>query len=176
MSDTRNHADTATHPTWAEWSQAVQRHGGDSAELPPHHPRCLGCGPANPHGHHLRALRGKDGVFAYHVFDERHIGAPGIAHGGAVATIVDDLFGFLLYVVGELAVTRCLNVEYLRPVLLNIPYSLCAELTSREGRKLHLRAQIENAAGQVVAISTAMFVVVDLEHFTIAQPGTQAPR
>ena len=44
-------------------------------------------------------------------FEDRHVGAPGIAHGGAVATVFDDLFGFLLYAVAELAVTRSLQVD-----------------------------------------------------------------
>jgi acyl-coenzyme A thioesterase PaaI-like protein len=157
-----------SNPTLADWMRSTRMQEAGSAELPPHHPHCLGCGPANPHGHHLRATRYGEGVSAHHVFDERHVGAPGIAHGGAVATVFDDLFGFLLYVVGELAVTRKLEVEYLAPVLLNTPYCLRADLLSRYGRKLRLRATVNDQNGRVVATSTALFVVVDPGHFTAA--------
>ena len=39
-------------------------------------------------------------------------GAPEIAHRGAVATVIDDLYGFVLYIVGTPAVTRELTVDY----------------------------------------------------------------
>lgn len=83
----------------ARWNEKFRPHA-DGAQLPPHHPHCLACGPDNPHGHHLTVRRRGEEVHATHVFDERHVGAPGIAHGGAVATVLDDLFGFLLYLTG----------------------------------------------------------------------------
>src|SRR3546814_4922570 len=72
------------------------------------------------------------GVSAVHRFDHRQEGAPGITHGGLVAAAFDDLFGFLLYRVGELAVTRSLTVEYLRPVLLGVSYEFIAHISSEE--------------------------------------------
>ncbi|MGA8257612.1 MAG: PaaI family thioesterase [Nocardioides sp.] len=99
------------------------------------------------------------------MFDKRHVGAPGIAHGGAVATVVDDLFGFLLYVVGELAVTRNLNVEYLAPVRLGVPYQCQAELAQRERRKLFMNARVKDQGGLVVVTARALFLTVDVAHF-----------
>jgi hypothetical protein len=61
-----------------------------------------------------------------HVFDRRQGGAPGLAPGGAVAAACDDLFGFLLYTVGEPAVTRSLEIGYRRPVELGVPYRIRA--------------------------------------------------
>lgn len=136
--------------------------------LPAHHPECLGCGQDNPHGHHLQVVRDGDRVRTRHVFDARHVGAPGIAHGGAVATVLDDLFGFLLYVVGDVAVTRHLEVGYRAPVLLGVPYLLEAELERREGRKLFVAARGVDEQGGLVVESKALFVVVALEHFTQA--------
>ncbi|MCJ0981040.1 PaaI family thioesterase, partial [Rhodococcus sp. ARC_M12] len=98
-----------------------------------------------------------------------HVGAPGIAHGGAVATVLDDLFGFLLYTVGELAVTRRLELDYLAPVLLGTPYVLRAAVRSRDGRKLDLTATMDDAQGRSVATATALFVVVEVEHFMQSQ-------
>lgn len=138
--------------------------------LPAHHPLCLGCGTQNPHGHHLRVQRSGESVVASHVFDARHVGAPGIAHGGAVATVFDDLFGFALYLVGELAVTRTLTVTYSRPVLLDTPYVLSAWVVSRTGRSLHIAGEIRAHHGsQAIARAEAEFVVVSLEHFTRAR-------
>lgn len=147
--------------TWA----ASFRAPAEATELPAHHELCLGCGPENPHGHHLVAWREADGVVAEHSFDTRHVGAPGIAHGGAVATVMDDLFGFLLYVVGTLAVTRTLQVDYRAPVLLGQRYALRADLLRREGRRMYMEATMGHGH-TIVAEASAVFVAVEHTHFT----------
>jgi acyl-coenzyme A thioesterase PaaI-like protein len=147
-----------------DWADGFAR-DHQARDPPPHHAHCLGCGPENPHGHHLQVWREGDAVQTRHVFDERHVGAPGIAHGGAVATVLDDLFGFLLYRIGEPAVTRHLEVGYRAPVLLGTPYLLDARLQRREGRKLFVRGQGIDEAGALVVEATAVFVVVGREHF-----------
>lgn len=80
----------------ADWATGFDLRATPADALPPHHVECLGCGPGNPHGHHLHVRRDGGRVVSEHVFDARHVGAPGIAHGGAVAAVVDDLFGFVL--------------------------------------------------------------------------------
>lgn len=137
----------------------------DGSELPAHHDHCLGCGPDNPHGHQLQAVRQGDGVQAQHTFDSRHVGAPGIVHGGAVATVIDDLYGFLLYLEGGPAVTRQLVVDYRAPVLIGTTYRLDAHVTRRDGRKLFVAASVTESQGGPVVSSTAVFVKVDVEHF-----------
>jgi acyl-coenzyme A thioesterase PaaI-like protein len=144
----------------------------DGARLASHHANCLGCGEDNPHGHHLEVRRAGDGVVAAHAFDHRHEGAPGIAHGGALATVIDDLYGFLQYLVGGPAVTRRLEIEYLQPVLLDVTYRLEAHLTGRDGRRLQVEATITDPEGQRVLTSTAMFVLVDVTHFAAAYART----
>lgn len=150
----------------AGWRAGNHAQQSDRAALPSHHAHCLGCGRDNPHGHHLVVRRDGDlAVTAVHQFDERHVGAPGIAHGGAVATVFDDLYGFLLYSIGDLAVTRNLEVEYLRPVRLNHEYRFRAVVEKRVGRKIRMSASLESLAGGVTATSRALFVVVEVEHF-----------
>ena len=150
----------------AGWDKVQSRRPPDGTVLPSHHAQCLGCGAENPHGHHLVVTRdGPNAVAATHTFDTRHVGAPGIAHGGAVATVFDDLFGFLLYSIGDLAVTRKLEVEYLRPVLLDVDYMLRATIAERAGRKIHMTATLEDAKGGPAARSSALFVTVDIAHF-----------
>jgi acyl-coenzyme A thioesterase PaaI-like protein len=150
----------------AGWDQVQSRHQPDGTVLPSHHAQCLGCGAENPHGHRLVVTRdGPNAVAATHTFDTRHVGAPGIAHGGAVATVFDDLYGFLLYSIGDLAVTRKLDVEYLSPVLLDVEYTLRASIAESAGRKIHLAATLQASDGALVARSGALFVTVDRDHF-----------
>ena len=80
---------TAQEASIASWLAGFAVTDGD--RLPPHHPRCLGCGPDNPHGHHLEVRRDGDSVRTGYVFDSRHMGAPGIAHGGGPRSNAADV-------------------------------------------------------------------------------------
>jgi acyl-coenzyme A thioesterase PaaI-like protein len=134
--------------------------------LPPHYVGCLGCGPQSPHGYHLQVRRdGERSVVAEHLFTVEQTGAPGIAHGGAVATVVDDVLGFLLYVVDDAAVTRRLVVEYLRPVLVGTSYVVRARVDRVEGRKLFFSCEGTGPDGVVAFRGEGLFIVVDVSHF-----------
>ena len=141
--------------------------------LPPHYPTCLGCGPDAEQGYHLQVRLDGDAVVGEHVFEPRQSGAPGIAHGGAVATVLDDLLGYLLYVARVPGVTRHLAVEYLRPVLVGMPYALRGTLEQRDGRKLWVTATCTAPDGTVVATARGLFIAVEVSHFGAALDGGQ---
>ena len=147
--------------------RAVVEALGDPAAvaLPPHYPTCLGCGPDATQGFHLQVRREGDEVVAEHVFEPRHSGAQGIAHGGAVATVVDDVLGFLLYVARAPGVTRRLEVDYLKPVLVGVPYVVRGRLDRRDGRKLFVSCEGTDPQGTVAFRGTGLFIVVALSHF-----------
>jgi acyl-coenzyme A thioesterase PaaI-like protein len=112
-----------------------------------------------------------DEVHCTYTFTPRHEGAPGIAHGGAVAALVDDVCGGLLFVVREPAVTRKLEVEYLKPVLVGVTYSLVARVDRREGRKLFISCEGTDPEGGLTFRGGGLFLVVDLSHFDAATRG-----
>lgn len=80
-----------------------------------HH--CFGCGPAHPTGLHVRCFKTGDGV-ASPVFIAKHYeGPPGAAHGGIVATYLDEILaGAVVQGTGRIGVTGELTVRYRRPV------------------------------------------------------------
>ena len=140
----------------------------DGGALPAHYPTCLGCGPHAEQGFGLQVHREGDQVVAEHVFEPRHSGAPGIAHGGAVATVVDDVLGFLLYLAHVPGVTRTLDVEYLKPVVVGVPYTVRGRLDRREGRKLWVSCTGTGPDGVQAFRGRGLFLAVDLAHFTDA--------
>ena len=141
---------------------------GDDGPLPPHYPTCLGCGPDAEQGFHLEVRRDGDAVVTEHVFERRHSGAPGIAHGGAVATVVDDVLGFLLYLEQIPGVTRMLEVEYVRPVLVGVPYDVRGRVDERDGRKVWVSCSGRDADGVEAFRAKGLFLEVRLEHFSQA--------
>lgn len=148
--------------------------------LPPHYLTCLGCGPSSSQGFHLQVRRDGHEVVADYVFDERHSGAPGIAHGGAVAVavaaVVDDLLGFLLYVLRKPGVTRRLEVDYLKPVLLGVRYTIRGRVERESGRQIWVACEAADAQGATTFTGIGLLIAVELSHFTSATSGAgQAP-
>ena len=132
--------------------------------IPPHHDNCLGCGPGNPAGFALQMHAVGGCVVATTHLDHRHEGAPGLAHGGAVATLLDDLFGGVLVMLETPAVTGNLTVDFRAPVPLRVPLQLEGRCTSQLGRKLTMRGTLRRD-GELLAEATALFLQVDLRHF-----------
>lgn len=152
------------HPQADRFLTALQDGGWRDGEvLPSHQPGCYGCGEANPAGFNLSAVASEDGgVRVEHTFDDRFLGAPGLVHGGALAAILDDVYGMVL--IRELvpAVTMDLAVSYRRPIHLDEPCVLAGRLVERDGRDLHLEASIEQHDA-VKVTSTARFRILDPE-------------
>jgi uncharacterized protein (TIGR00369 family) len=137
---------------------------------PFHHAGCLGCGTANPNtmGIHVRAEGGR--VVGHVRFDEHQAGAPGFAHGGAVATVLDDALGSIPLLMGTVAVTANLSVDYRAPVLLGTTLDIAAWPMRSQGRKFFVAGELREPDGKLVAEATALFVVVEPEHFERGTP------
>lgn len=113
-------------------------------------------------GLRLRVVDG--GVEGRVHFDRRQEGAPGFAHGGAVATVLDDAFGSVLVVVEKPAVTANLTVDFRAPVFLDRDLLVHAWCERIEGRKIHLAGELREHR-TVLAEARALFVEVDIDHF-----------
>lgn len=146
-------------------NEPAERH-----HLPSHHPNCFGCGEDNPCGLKLKMWRDGERVRGEVVFGTSHEGAPGLAHGGAVAAAFDDALGFVLYIVEAPAVTARLEVDYRKPVMLNRSYELDGWVERRDGRKLFLRIEARDEGGELVAEGKGLFLQVPMEHFLQAMP------
>jgi len=93
---------------------------------------CFGCSPANAAGLRLRFRRLGERVVARHVIAERFHGAPGVAHGGIVATILDEVSCAAVHLVADQWVmTGELTVRYERPCPVETPLEARAAITDR---------------------------------------------
>lgn len=135
--------------------------------LAPHYSGCFGCGPDSAQGLRANAFAVAvvREVSTSYVFGEEHSGIPGIAHGGLVATLVDDLCGHLPDVTDRRAVTRHLAVSYLKPVLVGVRYDVVARVDADEGRKLFVYCEGRSPEGELTFRGDALFVVVETAYF-----------
>jgi acyl-coenzyme A thioesterase PaaI-like protein len=140
---------------------------------------CFGCGPANPQGLHLTFTT--DTADPEHItattqiqLDRMHEGPPGHIHGGIVAALLDEAMSKLNRPLNVLAMTRHMEVDYLRPAPLYQPLVLTARHLSRDGRKLFHQAELQRPDGTVLARSKGLFIALDEKILTAA--GFTAPQ
>ena len=136
--------------------------------LPPHYVRCFGCGPEQAHGLHLRVRVGEGAtILATFTVTEAHTGAPGLAHGGVLATAMDEALGFVAGLQRRPAVTGKLEVEFARPVPIGTELHISARGLGDHGRKLYVagEARLGSPDGDVAVRAAGLFIVVPVEHF-----------
>src|SRR5215831_7015123 len=114
--------------------------------------RCFGCGQANDVGLHLEFFRAEDGaVVSFATVPDTYEGPPGYLHGGIIATLLDEAMSKSVRARGIVAMTRRLEVEYLRPVPSGSPIRIQGRVTQSEGRKHWVEAKILDESGTVLA-------------------------
>ena len=91
-------------------------------------------------------------------------GAPGRAHGGTVAALLDEVMGFVLSIHATPAYTGRLTVTYRAPTPLGVELEMRARLRSRHGRKLRIEAHARHDTS-LVAQAEGLFIAVDPERF-----------
>jgi uncharacterized protein (TIGR00369 family) len=124
---------------------------------------CFACGPENPDGMKLHFFFDEAAHLAicHFTLDRRYQGPPMHAHGGIIATILDEAMGKVNKLREVIGLTRHMEVQYLKPVPLGKPLTVTARekhITSREHTNA---AEITNEQGEMLARSTATFVIVD---------------
>ena len=123
--------------------------------------RCFGCGEANATGLRLEFFLAGDGsVVSLPAGPGRFEGPQGFLHGGIIATLLDEAMSKSLRVKGFTAMTRHIEVEYLRPVPSKAPIRLESRVVQSEGRKHRSEARILNAAGGELATAKGLFIEV----------------
>jgi acyl-coenzyme A thioesterase PaaI-like protein len=130
-------------------------------------------GRSSPWGVDLEVHRHGNEIEAILTLRSAHEGAPERSHGGIVAGLFDDVFGFVLDVVQEAAFTGELTIRYEAPTPLHRPIACRGRLARREGRKLFIEGELVDLTteGQpVVARGRATFISVDPSVF---DDGTQ---
>lgn len=123
--------------------------------------RCFGCGEDNSVGLHLHFRLEPDGsVSAEATPGTSYEGPPGHLHGGIIATLLDETMSKANRASGEIALTRQLQVEYLRPIPSTQPVRLHGHVERIEGRKLWTEATIQDAEGNTLATGKGFFISV----------------
>ena len=133
---------------------------------------CFACGPDNPQGLHLTFVIDPEKVTttAHVELTRLHEGPPGYIHGGIIATLMDEAMSKLNRPLNVLAMTRHMEVDYLRPAPLHRPLILIGTHLSREGRKLFHKAELQLPDGTVLARGKGLFIAITEKHLVATNP------
>ncbi len=124
---------------------------------------CFGCGVDNPQSMRLKFTydAARDRFICRFRLTRRYSGPPGYAHGGIIATILDEAMAKMNRAKQILAVTSQMSVDYLKPVPLNQPLIAESRETKVSGRRRFRAADITNQSGVVLAHATGVFITID---------------
>lgn len=124
--------------------------------------RCFGCGGANDGGMKLTFDQdnARRKIVGHFVLGERYQGGGGMAHGGIIATLLDEAMGKACRFREVRAVTAELSVEYLKPVSVSEEIIVEGWETEQKGRNLFHVGEIRSVAGDVLARGRGRFVVI----------------
>jgi len=129
-------------------------------EVAPHH--CFACGTLNTNGLGLVLHVEPRRAWTELVLQQRFQGWDGIAHGGILCTILDEVMAWSLVGEDNWGLTARLNVEFRKPVEVGRPIRAEGWIT-RSRRRLNDTAArlIDTGTGQELATATGVYVAAD---------------
>jgi uncharacterized protein (TIGR00369 family) len=125
---------------------------------------CFACGSLNPDGLRLRFEYPEPGrCQAEIVLPRKFQGWQGIAHGGIVATLLDEAFahaagGAARGVNGEGAVTAEMTILFKKPVPIGVLVFLEGRVSAVRGRLIECESTLRDAAGKELAAGRGKLV------------------
>ena len=123
-------------------------------------------GRSSPWGLDIEVRRVERDAVATLTLRAAHEGAPTRSHGGVVAALFDDLYGFVLQIEGQTGFTGELSVRYEAGVPIGEPLACRVRLERQDGRKLFMTGElVVVATDEQLATSRATFITIDPSMF-----------
>ncbi len=133
---------------------------GQAFELVPH--SCFACGTLNEHGLGLRIHVEPGRSWTELKLESRFEGWEGIAHGGILCTILDEVMAWALVGEDNWGVTARMAVEFRKPVPVGTSLRADGWVTRSRRRLVETEARIIDAAsGAELATATGVYVAAD---------------
>jgi acyl-coenzyme A thioesterase PaaI-like protein len=129
-------------------------------EVAPHN--CFACGSLSEHGMQLDLHVDGDRCWTELELADRFQGWDGIAHGGIVCTILDEVMAWSLAATDNWGLTARMTVDFKRPVPLGTPVRAEGWMTRQRRRLVDTAARlVDVASGELLATAEAVYVAAD---------------
>jgi uncharacterized protein (TIGR00369 family) len=122
---------------------------------------CFGCGSKNPHGLQMKFLADNQAVYSHVVVPSHLTGWNDMVHGGILSTILDEIMAWsAIYLLKQVAVTKSMTVEFLRPVLAGEELKVIGRVLNQPNeREAIMEGLVHKATGELCTRSEAIFSV-----------------
>lgn len=132
-------------------------------EFLPDHGLCFVCGKSNPKSIGIAwQIATGNHIFASFEFSDFQQGPPGFVHGGASAAVLDEAMGLAVLHSGYKVVTANLSVDYRKPIPLEKPVRIQAEMSGKNGRRILATGEILLPDGSVAVSAKGIYVETNL--------------
>ena len=131
-------------------------------EVKPHH--CFACGTLNEHGLQLDLHVEPQRAWAELVYDKRFEGWDGIAHGGILATVLDEVMAWSLAGEDNWGMTARMSIDFRKPVEVGQAIRADGWITKSRRRLVETEGRIvDTATGTVLVTATGLYLAADEE-------------
>lgn len=103
---------------------------------------------------------GEPTLYAKAWFGSKTMGPPGHVHGGAMAATLDEAMGAAAWMNDHKCVAATIKINFVAMLPVETETIVEARIDRIDGRKIHLRAEIRNPSGLVVAEGSGLFVIL----------------
>lgn len=128
-------------------------------ELAPHN--CFACGALNVTGIRLLLHVERGRAWTDVTLDARFQGWDGMAHGGIICAILDEVMAWALVGEDNWGVTARMSVDFKRPVAIGQPVRAFGDVTRSRRRLVDTSGRIVDADGVVLASGVGLYVSAD---------------
>jgi acyl-coenzyme A thioesterase PaaI-like protein len=131
-------------------------------EVAPHH--CFACGTTNVHGLGLVLHVEPRSAWTEFTLRRDFQGWDGIAHGGIIATVLDEVMAWSLAGSDDWGFTARMAIEFRRPVPIGVTLRAEGSISQHRRRVIQTSARLVNVEdGQLLASATGSYVAADAE-------------
>jgi acyl-coenzyme A thioesterase PaaI-like protein len=116
---------------------------------------CFGCSTTNPASLGIVLASTPDGAEGRVRFGPDAEGAPGLVHGGLLATFADEVMGYVAHGGNAVRLTTAMTIRYRRPTPLDTDLCCRARAGARTGRRFSVHAEITAAGDDVTVLAEA---------------------
>ena len=153
-------SETETRAVEVPETRVVDVPGVPRFEVAPHH--CFACGTLNSGGMGLILHVEPRRCWTELALEQRFEGWDGIAHGGILCTILDEVMAWALVAEDNWGLTARLSVEFKKPVEIGRPIRAEGWITRSRRRLVDTAARIvDRHSGAVYATATGVYVAAD---------------
>ncbi|MFX0151102.1 MAG: PaaI family thioesterase [Candidatus Hodarchaeota archaeon] len=113
---------------------------------------CFGCSPYNSKGLKLRIWYTEKGCMSYYTIPSEYCGFKGLAHGGIIATLLDEVAAWTIITqLFRVGITRQISIRYLKPVPTSEELEIKGELIQNDEQNAVILTKIRSKEGILLA-------------------------